>query len=281
MSVEQIRSAVAQFHVDVGAYVNDCGLRPLSGSQAAAEQESWGDDVLLKTAFSQGHLLLESAADHMSSVERLLHEPIQTIAPWTCARGTLESAAYGRWLFDSRIDASARVARSLAMRYEGVAERLKIERLVGDQSAVANSENRLNYLEQQATALGLNRIVDARGKRIGVGIRLPSATDCIAAQLNMEFEFRVFSSMAHVHPSALAMLGFAAADPVVPTVLEKDLSGPAAAFLLVRSAQAVRAIVRSRAELFGHSIVGLESAVAAVCSTLPEPLASEIRLAPS
>jgi hypothetical protein len=277
-NVEDIRAAVAKFHDDVGGYVNQCGLRPAPGSKADLELSAWPpQDELLPTSFSQAALLLESAADHMASVERLLHNPIQSIAPWTCARGALESSAFGCWLLEPSIDAANRVARSLAFRGEGITERLKVERLVGDDAGVAYSQSRLVYLEQEASRLGFEPIVDARGKRLGIGVRLPSATGCIAGELNMEFEFRVFSSIAHSHPGALSTLGFSASDPSQPTMLEKDLSGPAAALLLARSAQAVHAIVRRRAQLFGHTTDSLDRAVDSVCATLNGPLEAGMR----
>lgn len=277
-SIEDIRSAIARFHDDTAAVVNQGGLRPLEGSQAYEEWSSReAGDELLGTAFTQAHLLLESAADHMASVERLIHNPIQTIAPWTCARGCIESAAFGCWLLDPTVGVNVRIARSLAFRFKGIDERLKTERLLGNTEAAAYSHERIEYLESLAIDLGFKPILDSNGSRKGVGVRMPSATHCIRDQLGMELEFRLFSSLAHSHPAAISTFGFRATDPAAPLMLEKDLSGPAAALLLSRSAQAVHAIVRRRALLFGHPLDMLDEAVEAVCETLLEPLESGMR----
>jgi hypothetical protein len=71
------------------------------------------------TAYSQGEILIE-AADYVFAVTRTLTEPAQTIAPWACARGALETSSLSMWLMDTGINANERVKRSLAFFMRGL-----------------------------------------------------------------------------------------------------------------------------------------------------------------
>lgn len=274
--VENIRDAVKQFHDDTGEYVNSFSQIPEDDSPAGRQLSIWeGEEI--RTAFAQGSLLLESTAEHMVSTARLLEEPIQTVSPWTCARGSLESAAFGCWLMDPTIDARQRAGRTFAFRFEGVNEQLKVARLAGSDAAVKRGEARLQSIEDRATELGFGLLRDGRARRIGIAVRMPSATGCIAQELGMEFEYRVFSSVAHSQPGAISMLAFEATDLGEPTLLEKSLSPAAATFIMARSAQALHRIVRTRATFMGHDTTALDAAVERVCGTLPPGAATEMR----
>jgi len=96
--VERMRQALESLCDDVGAYLHESSLFPLSGSIAAKEMADHKLAEQIATAYDQGNLLLESAADHAFALTRLLVEPVATVAPWTCARGGLEASAVGCWL---------------------------------------------------------------------------------------------------------------------------------------------------------------------------------------
>jgi len=251
----RMREALAALHDRVADYLNDCGMYPAKGSIARSEQEAWrGDSDDLFTAYSQGHLLLESASDHAYGLTRLLTEPIQTIAPWTCVRATLEAAAYACWLLTKEINATERVARSLAFRYMGLEQQLKTARCMSDHEFSADTLKRLDELQAEAISLGYKVILDKVGKRISVARLVPSATECIRSQLDGEVYYRICSSMVHSHVSALIGLAFSAPDSSLPNELSKNLSPHAACWLLLRATDAFSHAVWARATLFGHDL---------------------------
>lgn len=268
IDLEQMRNALAKLHDDTAAFLNDSSVYPSSGSKAAKEQQNWQGGREPSTALSQGHLCLEAAADHVFSLTRLLHEPLPSIAPWTCARATLESASYGCWLLTDVIGARTRVARSLALRYKVLSEGLTRERLLSDTSAIGAVESRLQALEDQASRLGYAPVVDKNGKRLSVGMQMPSATKCIADELDMEYEYRFFSAVAHSHPSTLIRVSFQASDPNEPTMIEKNLTPQAVAYLITKTAEAFEKVVTCRVVLYGHDLQRLNGIITAVHKTL-------------
>ena len=93
---------------------------PSAGSQAESELVSVDGRDIVETAFSQGAMLIEVAADQTVACYKTLSNPAQTVAPWTCARAVMESSALGCWLMDPAIDRRVRMQRSYAFRHEGL-----------------------------------------------------------------------------------------------------------------------------------------------------------------
>lgn len=249
-----MRSGFVSLHGLISDYVNNSGGQPNQGSIASVEQHSWFGSEELLTAHSQGHLLLESAGDHAYAITRLLTNPIQTIAPWTCVRASLEAAAYSCWLFASEIDARGRVARSLAFRYEDLTQQNKLAKCIDDHADVSRTEAQLDELEMQALGLGYKVLRNKKGKRIGIAVQMPSASECIGKHLDGEINYRICSSIAHSHATAIAKLSFFAPDANHPRIITKGLTPYAAGWILMLATDAFARTVWSKAELFGHDL---------------------------
>ena len=108
----------------------------------------------------------------------------ETIAPYTCVRSLLEAAALTCWLLEPAIDARTRVARSLALRYEGIFQQQKWARAAGEDPSKAAS--RLDEVAKLAQTLGYQPLIGPTGQHNGAGIRMPSVTELIRDMLNEE-----------------------------------------------------------------------------------------------
>jgi hypothetical protein len=190
-------------------------------------------------------VLTEVAADQLTAFIKTVSEPVETIAPYTCVRSLLEATALACWLLDPAINAHARVARSLAFRYEGILQQQKWARAAGEDPTKAQS--RLDNVAAVANSLGYPSIHDPRGQRCGAGMRMPSVTDLIRDVLDEEPLYRLLSAVAHGHHWAIHQLGFAPA----------PFSDATSAVTGV----ALRGITRE-ANALGMALLVLESAVA-------------------
>lgn len=246
-----MRDALAGLHDEVGKFINDNGMTYVRGSVAEAEYRV-ADRESLHSAYVQGYMLLEATADHTFALTRLLVEPVQTIAPWTCVRAALEASAIACWLLDHHIDSHERIGRSIALRCEGLEQQRKLARSLRDAETEESVDSRLCEVEELALALGYQERQGKGGRRIRVGPPMPSTTAVIAQTLDQEATFRILSAMAHGHTWALVRLGFEAPDRTDPTVIGKALSLDSAAVLLMTAADSLALPVWSEACLFGH-----------------------------
>jgi hypothetical protein len=249
--IPRMRQALVALHDDVGKYLHESSLLPVAGSIAAVEM---ANDVLaqeLSAAHHEGNILLESAADHVFALTRMLVEPVPTIAPWTCLRGGLEAAALACWLLSAGIDAHDRVRRSMAFRYDGLREQAKLASANGDEGIKRHFSQSMDELEQQAARVGAPVVRDKHGRRISVGEVMPSKTDCIADVFGSEILYRLVSAVAHSQSSAVVELGFVAQDPDVLTLMKKGMAPNAAIVLLVTAAEALGRPSWAKARLFG------------------------------
>lgn len=249
-----MRQALAALHADVAEFINASGMYPAPESVAAKEQADSGKIKLISLAYSQGYLLLESSADHVFALTRLLVEPIQTMAPWTCVRASLESAAISCWLLSDQIDSRERISRSFAFRFEGLSQQLKLARAAHDDHSTKMILSRIDKIEAEARLLGYETVLDKNDKRIGIAQRMPSATDCIAETLDEAALYRTLSAMAHAHPWAVTQLGFHASDSNKPSSLAKAMNSDAAAHLLITAANMLAKPVWAKTSLFGHNL---------------------------
>lgn len=256
-----LRTALARLHNEAAAFLQGQGGDPAAGSQAAAERATFPRPESLYTVAAVGTMLVESVGEHVSALVKLMTEPVEPIACWTCVRSMLESAAIAAWLFDPRIDAERRVGRAYGYRYEGLEEQAKFGRAVNLPPAeVAKAEGLLDRLERDAAALGYSVVTDRNGRRIGVAERMPSATDIIKLMLDEEGAYRLLSATAHGHTWAIQQLGFrpaavqppAAADGVQVTAMEKSSGSVAGyAFLVLRAAKALARPLWNQCVYFG------------------------------
>lgn len=251
---DKLQSGIKSLLEEVGYFVNANGNYPQGRSVASSEMkvDEYSEEV--HTVCSQGSLLAESAGDHAFAVSRLLEPPLLTVSPWTSVRGALEAAAYGCWLMDPDIEVRDRIARSLAFRYGGLLHQKKAAGSMGDENAARHAKERIQQVKEDARRLGFEEKADKNGRVIGVATSLPSSTECIRDNLFNESGYRILSSIAHSHPSAMISVSFKAINESEPSLLSKNLSVGSACWLLMTASDAFSAIAWRQASYFGYDL---------------------------
>ena len=219
-------------------------------------------------AYIQVNLLFEGAADHLIAFTKTVTEPATTIAPWTCVRALLESCALTAWLTDPTIDATIRVQRSFAFRYEGLDQQVKCLRAFGNTADADQMVNRIAEVERDALGLGYPPIVNGKGKRIGIAQQMPAITNIIKDTLTEEATYRLMSAMAHGHMWAYRHLGFKLVDDVGAPILEKHLDPFLVQYLCVKSANTFAKPVWLKGRLFGWDMQEIKTAFASAFADL-------------
>jgi hypothetical protein len=210
---------VGTAHDRIAAFVAPYGNTPTTNSVADQELATFTRQESLRSAYSQGIILVEVAADQLIAFKKTVSEPVQTIAPWTSTRALLEASALACWLFEPNVDAPSRVQRSLAFRFEGLCQQRKWARAAGQAADLDNASGRIRHAERVALELGFTSEKQQQDKRPGVGISMPSVTDLIKNELDEEATYRLLSAMAHGHHWALIQLGFQKIDEAPATAL--------------------------------------------------------------
>lgn len=245
--------------------------KPFPNSQANKELSSFVRPESIGTAYSQAATLIEVAADYAFALKSTLTEPAQSIAPWTCVRGCLEAASLSMWLFDTKIKASERVKRSLAFRYEGLEQQVKLAEATKGKVNPKDIHKRMDQIEQVAQELGYPRVLNKKNKRIGVGQEMPFITQIVIKMLNQEQNYRLLSAMVHAHPWALQHFGFIQthADQMIfenvkGAYFEKHISLGSINFLCIETIQCMFEALKMHFELFGWDLkpIGLATKTA-------------------
>ena len=221
-----MREALSRFCKKIKSFHADHGNDWVPGSPALNEKASSPRPESLITAWSKATMLIESGGDHITAFVKMITESVEVFACLTCIRSMLEPCALASWLLDPRIDAHTRVGRVFAHRYEGLEQQLKLIRADGQRKnylqEIQGIKDRIDTVEQDALKIGYAPIVDKRGKRSGIGERMPSATEVIKLMLDEESMYRLFSAVTHGHDWALIGLGFS---PVPEGDLSPDVGG--------------------------------------------------------
>ncbi|HEU0015283.1 MAG TPA: hypothetical protein VFQ45_16465 [Longimicrobium sp.] len=255
----RMRDALTTLHGGVAAFVNEQGILPSAHSQADNETRTFSRPESVQTVCSQANLFIEVAADQLTAFTKTITEPFETIAPWTCIRALLESAALAAWLLDPRPSVHERVGRSLALRYEGLDQQLKFVRIAAPSDAPAIL-TRIDEVERDAIGMGFQVVTDRHGKRNGIGQRMPSATVVIRDTLDEEKMYRMLSAVAHGHFWAIHQLGFRrntsrdktlSSSGVHLSALEKEVNLPGMAYLTLLSAKAFGRAVWNQCQYYG------------------------------
>lgn len=182
---------------------------PPSGCPLALDLASANRPESIATAVSFGELALEYAADHLSAFARLLSEPIEALACFTCIRSMLEMSAIGAWVLDPAISSHERIARVFAIRFDAIDQQLKFGRCIQvDQQKIVDLEQRLLDVERDASLAGYLPVRNKKGAMIGIGMQMPGATEMIRDVLGDEWLYRLLSAVAHGHHWAVMQLGF-------------------------------------------------------------------------
>ncbi|MEX1230536.1 MAG: hypothetical protein WEB58_09860 [Planctomycetaceae bacterium] len=207
--VSEMRSAIELLLEHTSAFIESCPDDPIKGSILDQDLTSASRPESIITALSFGDLALEFAADHLSALSRLLSEPVDTMACFTCIRSMLEMTAVGAWVLDPALTSHDRIARVFAIRFEAIDQQLKYGRCISvDPQEIQSLEARLLNIENEAISLGHKKLRNKKGSMIGIGVLMPSATDMIRDMLNLEWLYRLLSGVAHGHHWAIVPLGF-------------------------------------------------------------------------
>ena len=78
-------------------FLDNSGPEPVSDSPAANEIRSFPRPESMKTAFGMASQSLIAATDYLEALDFLVQKEEFAIAPWSCARGMVESSALCSW----------------------------------------------------------------------------------------------------------------------------------------------------------------------------------------
>jgi hypothetical protein len=215
---ERCINSITYLHDGVSSAYQHAGFSPKTDSIATKEIAATKKREILITAYSQGAMLIEVAADEAMAFAKTLINPALTIAPWSIARSVIEASALGCWLMDIKIDEMQRIARSYAFRYEGLIQQLKYAKSQNQVKLVQSIEERIKKVECQAIALGYPPIHSKNNKCIGIAQLMPSITEIVDQILHKQATYRLLSAAVHAHFWAIKNLGFEMVpDADVPT----------------------------------------------------------------
>jgi hypothetical protein len=286
-----LRQALSTFCAEVLNFDRDQGSEPAPGSMAATEQAAFASPETLVTAWSYASLLVESGREHITAFVKTITEPMEVIACWTCVRSMLEPCALASWLLDPDIDARARGARTLALRYQGLEQQLKFGRATNrSASEIEAYKKHIDNVEQMAISLGYSRVLNKKRERIGIGQNMPTATEVVGMMLDEEVMYRLLSAVAHGHSWAIASLGFKkiADDPrslhvggVPVTGMEKAAHTKGIGYLGVVAAKAWAKPLWYRCRCFGRDEARLAALLESTFDKLGITPASRFWRAPS
>jgi len=201
-----LRDSLSHLRDTLAQYAQPLGHSPQPGSKAEREIGTFIRAESVHTAQGQAWILLEVSADQLTAFVKTATDPMETIAPFTCVRSLLEAGALACWLLDPAIDVKRRISRSIALRYEGMAQQSRWAKSAGEDQSKA--ERRRSDIIADAQRLGYLPINDRRGRPAGAGQRMPKVTDVIRDMLDEEAVYRLLSAVAHGHHWALQQLSF-------------------------------------------------------------------------
>ena len=255
-----IRETLTLFYKEAGELLREHDNVPIAGSQAAKEVAEDPSPDWIVLAQSISGQLVEFGGEHVTGLVKLITEPVEVIACWSLLRAMIEGCAFGVWLTDPAIDAHVRAGRVLALHYEGLTQQIRFGRAGQyEPDRIKMAEDRIDEIEQQALALGFAAVQDKNKRRIGIGQKMPTATDLVRDMLDEEAMYRMLSGVTHAQSWAIMGLGYTAAkDPKVnigATKLtmkyEKDVNMVMMMSLGVKTASTFARLLRSRSEYYG------------------------------
>lgn len=203
---------VSSFLKKLLVFFDNAGCDPRTDSPAANEICAFQRPESVRTAFSQAAQMFISATDYLEALDTLVKMERFAMAPWSCARGLVESAAICTWLFELGIGPKERVSRSLSLRYTTLREQEKMARYDNDSETIQDIRKSIESIEETAIALGFAVLRDKNNKRTGIGQTKPSMTVLIEKQFKGENLYRMFSGMAHSDYASLTVFSFTKTD---------------------------------------------------------------------
>jgi len=242
----------------INEYMNKNDGHPLPCSQADVEPCGLPDPDLLKTAYSQGGLLVRLAIDEVIAFSRTVIEPACAFAPWTCVRAVLEASALAAWLLDLKTDARTRLARCLAFRYEGLRQQATFWRVAGEGAKADAIDSRIAETERIALGLGFRAQKAPNGKCKGIAMVMPRSTALVKQMLDQEGHYRLLSVVIHGHSWALIRLGMQEVNRAPPR-WANHLSADAIVTLCLMTTTAITRPTWYMCRLYGWDAVCLAS----------------------
>lgn len=238
---------------------NQQGDDPKTDSKADLEIRSFQRPESIVTAYSQAGMLFESAADYCMAIVKTLTEPTQTIAPWGCARSVVETSVLATWLWDSKINATQRVQRSLAFRHEGLLQQLKLAKISKGEISQEKAVSRIKEVEKIALELGMAKIKNIKGRKgTFLDLTMPTITDIVTQTSEKAQNYRMLSAMIHGHSWALQNLSFSLAlenqeifKDVKGGYIEKNLSLSSVGYLCIEAVTSLSNAILMKFSLFG------------------------------
>lgn len=232
------KTPVSNFLTKLFAFLENAGFDPAADSPTAKEVRSFSRPESVQTAFAQASQSFIAATDYFEALDTLVNMEKFAIAPWSCARGMIESSAICTWLFEMGIGPKERVSRSLSLRYAALREQEKMARYDGNNKIIKEIEEHIESIERIAVNLGFQLLRDKKNRRIGIGQIKPDMTTLIERQFKGEKLYRILSGMAHSNYTILTALSFTKTDfkrgkgaiivRAVPPELQSSLASHAA-----------------------------------------------------
>lgn len=252
--IDRMCDALTEMSVRISQYLAQQGEQVHTGSQAQRDRDTVAPRKSIDIAISVSNLLIESAVEHIRAFVKTMAEPKECIACFTVVRSMLEPCALVCWLLQQNIDITEREGRIFGLRYDGMEQQRKwatFARAPEDQLAALSK--RIDVVEQEAIALGYDPILDNRGRRTGIGRRVPGATENIGRMIDEESMYRLLSAVTHGHSWAIRNLSYAVADPA-----EFGRPVDPANFKIIKKTpmpQAVALLAITAASAFGRAIL--------------------------
>lgn len=228
---------------------------PLLGSPAASEYSAFAGEETVRTLYTQATLLLDSAGDHMAALERVLTEPVMTVAPWTISRSILESASLAMWLLEVDLHAPDRVARGITLRLHDLHEQLILARTAsGLQLTIPQIEQRIKGVISQGQGYGLPEKRNRNGELLSFGESVPNGAQLAKRAFDAETIYRLLSSAEHNRTWAILQLSTLLAER---NLLEPHLPTEGAFGLIISSVQWYARLIWNWFQLYGWDLNSL------------------------
>lgn len=209
--LHMIRCALTILYGGVAPLRGEIDGDPVPGSPFAGELSAAKRRESLSTARSIAAMLFESGGEHMMAFVNSIRAPMLPIACWTCIRSMLEPCARAAWMLEPGIGAETRIQRTFAIRFDGMDQDLRFARAMHQPPKEQdNIKKRIEDVERDAVGLGYPKLRDKRNRRIGIGMKMPLATEIVREVLDEEGAYRIFSAMEHGQTGTIRQLSYAA-----------------------------------------------------------------------
>lgn len=229
--ISVVREALISLYDGIKSLRGEIAGPPVAGSPYANELAVSRRKQSLDTAWSISLMLIDSGEEHLMAFVKTITAPILPIACWTCVRSMLEPCARAAWMLDPTIDGETRIQRTFAVQFAGMSQDLKFTRAMNQPKQVQDKiKRKIAKVELNALDLGFPKLRDRRKKKriVGIGVKMPTATDMVKEVLDEEAAYRIFSAVSHGQAGTIRQLSFA---PVSRNGLTVQMGGsPARAF---------------------------------------------------